>query len=89
MILRNTPNSVEKNDSVGYHYVLKIHWISDCKYELTLLENKSSNPQFTPPSNGFHMSVIITEVLNKSFKISASLNEGKYQYAGTIHQIIH
>jgi hypothetical protein len=86
-IYRTDSIHIEKNDSVGYHYVLKVNWVSDCMYELSLLENKSSNKKFDPPSQEFKMSVIITEVQNDSYKISASFNGGPYKYAGIIHKI--
>lgn len=87
IIERNDSIQVEKNEAVGYYYILKIRWNDDCSYTLTLLENKSSNSNFDPPVENFTMNVLITNVTDSSYQTKANLNGGDYQYGGTIIKI--
>lgn len=84
LITRNDSIQVESNEAVGYHYVHKVEWISDCEYSLTLLKNKSTDPKFNPPTDPFTMNVKITNLTNDSYETLANLNGGEYRYGGTI-----
>lgn len=83
-ITRTDSLQIEINESSGFHYVLKVDWISNCEYTLELIENKSTNPKFQSPTDQFFLNVRITNTTDKSYQNSASLNGGEYKYLGTI-----
>ncbi|MBK6266384.1 hypothetical protein JKA74_15170 [Marivirga sp. S37H4] len=88
IIERNDSIQIEKNIEVGYHYVLQIEWEDDCTYKLTLIDNKSTNPKFSPPTPSFVITTRITQVNENSYSTEASLNGGAFNYGGVIYRFI-
>ena len=88
LITRNDSIQVEINEQAGYHYVHKVEWISECEYQLTLIRNNSTNPQFEwPEDSALVMKINMFEISGSSYKVNANLNGGPFRYGGLIKML--